>query len=51
MSEKKIGLSIEDFDIKCRLGKGAYGDVFEVVKKSDSKLYAMKQIQKKKLER
>ena len=46
---EKKGLSLEDFDMKCRLGKGAYGDVFEVVKKSDGKVYAMKQIQKKKL--
>jgi serine/threonine protein kinase len=44
-------VSAEDFTIKHKLGKGAYGDVFLVVKNSDEKVYAMKQIQKKKLER
>jgi serine/threonine protein kinase len=37
--------------MKYRLGKGAYGDVFLVIKNIDRKTYAMKQIQKKKLER
>lgn len=46
---KKKSLSTEDFTIKHRLGKGAYGDVFLVVKNSDHKVYALKQIQKKKL--
>jgi len=49
--KKKTSLTPEDFTIKYRLGKGAYGDVFLVVKNSDKKMYAMKQIQKKKLER
>ena len=49
--KKKVSLTPEDFNIKYRLGKGAYGDVFLVVKHSDHKTYAMKQIQKKKLER
>lgn len=50
-TKKKPSLTPEDFTIKYRLGKGAYGDVFLVVKNSDRKIYAMKQIQKKKLER
>lgn len=50
-SAKKKSLSTEDFTIKHRLGKGAYGDVFLVVKNSDKKEYALKQIQKRKLER
>lgn len=50
-TKKKASLTPEDFTIKYRLGKGAYGDVFLVVKNSDRKTYAMKQIQKKKLER
>jgi serine/threonine protein kinase len=33
------------------LGRGAYGDVFLVLKKGEGKLYAMKQIVKKKLSR
>lgn len=48
---KKKSLTTEDFTIKHRLGKGAYGDVFLVVKNSDRKLYALKQIHKRKLER
>lgn len=35
--------------MKHKLGKGAYGDVYLVIKNSDKKVYAMKQIQKKKL--
>lgn len=48
---KKKSMTTEDFTIKHRLGKGAYGDVFLVIKNSDHKSYALKQIQKKKLER
>lgn len=48
-TKKKSSLSIEDFTLKHRLGKGAYGDVYFVLKNSDKKTYAMKQIQKKKL--
>lgn len=50
-TKKKVSLTPEDFSIKYRLGKGAYGDVFLAIKNSDRKTYAMKQIQKKKLER
>ena len=53
-SEKKrssISVSLEDFTRKHRLGKGAYGDVYLFVKNSDQKLYAVKQIEKKKLEK
>lgn len=49
--KKKTTITTDDFTMKHRLGKGAYGDVFLVVKNSDRKVYAMKQIQKKKLER
>ena len=41
--------TIDDFTIKHRLGKGAYGDVFLVIKNTDHKAYALKQIQKRKL--
>jgi len=44
-------VSMEDFTLKPRLGNGAYGDVFPVIKNSDHKAYALKQIQKRKLER
>jgi serine/threonine protein kinase len=50
-AKKKSSLSVEDFTLKHRLGKGAYGDVYLVLKNSDQKIYAMKQIHKKKLER
>lgn len=50
-TKKKMSLTIEDFTVKHRLGKGAYGDVFYVIKNSDKNEYAMKQIQKKKLQR
>lgn len=50
-TKKKPSMSTEDFTIKHRLGKGAYGDVFLVIKLTDHKTYALKQIQKKKLER
>lgn len=47
--KKKPSLTLEDFTLKHKLGKGAYGDVYLVVKNSDNNVYAMKQIQKKKL--
>lgn len=46
-----LQLTVDDFTLKYRLGKGAYGDVFFAVKNSDQQGYAMKQIQKKKLEK
>lgn len=51
MSKKKSSVSLtqDDFTIKYTLGRGAYGDVYLVEKNSDKKLYAMKQIQKRKL--
>lgn len=42
---------MEDFKLRHRLGRGAYGDVYLVEKVTDGKVYAMKQIQKKKLGR
>jgi hypothetical protein len=53
LNKKKssVSLTAEDFTIKYTLGRGAYGDVFLVEKNSDKKVYAMKQIQKRKLER
>ena len=48
---KKTSMSLEDFNVKHKLGKCAYGDVYLVEKNSDKKLYALKQIQKKKLAR
>lgn len=50
-TKKKNSMTIEDFIVGRRLGRGAYGDVFHVVKISDGKEYALKQIQKKKLGR
>jgi len=49
--KRRNSLSSDDFTIKHRLGRGAYGDVFLVMKNGDGKMYAMKQIAKKKLSR
>ena len=43
-TSKKLGL--EDFDYIRNLGKGSFGEVVLVKKKSDEKLYAMKAIDK-----
>lgn len=50
-TKKKASLTVDDFDVRYRLGKGAYGDVFLVSKKTDGRSFAMKQIQKRKLAR
>lgn len=35
---------MEDFEIKEDLGKGSFGAVVKVVRKSDGEVYAMKQV-------
>ena len=50
-NKKKASLTADDFNVCYRLGKGAYGDVFLVTKKTDGRSFAMKQIQKRKLAR
>lgn len=37
-------MPMEDFDIKEDLGKGSFGSVVKVVRKSDGEVYAMKQV-------
>lgn len=37
-------VSLEDFNIKSKLGQGAFGKVYLVEKLSNGKLYAMKAI-------
>lgn len=49
--KKKTSTNLSDFDVRDRIGKGAYGDVYLAVKKSDQKMHAIKQIQKRKLTR
>ena len=46
---KNLGLSMEDFEIICVLGKGFFGKVLKVRKKDNNTLYAIKTIRKKKL--
>ena len=35
---------LEDFEIKSRLGEGAYSNVYKVVRKSDGNVYALKKV-------
>lgn len=53
LTKKKSSASLtaDDFTFKYTLGRGAYGDVFLVEKNADKRLYALKQIQKRKLEK
>lgn len=37
-------MPMEDFEIKEDLGKGSFGSVVKVVRKSDGEVYAMKQV-------
>lgn len=37
-------MPMEDFDIREELGKGSFGLVAKVVRKSDGEVYAMKQV-------
>ena len=46
---EKIKISNSDFEILKLIGKGTYGKVFLVRKKSNSKLYAMKRLKKEHL--
>ena len=42
-------VTIDDFDIKERLGRGRFGHVFKVIKKSNHKIYALKVLFKQEL--
>ncbi len=47
--KKEIKISKSDFEIKKLIGKGSYGKVYLVRKKSNSKLFAMKEREKEQL--
>lgn len=40
----KTRMPMEDFEVKEDLGKGSFGSVVKVVRKSDGAVYAMKQV-------
>ena len=44
-----VTVSQKDFDVKCLLGKGAYGKVFLVEMNSTKEIFAMKTIEKKQI--
>lgn len=46
---KERELKTSDFDIVQKLGKGAFGNVFKAQAKSTKKVYAIKEIEKKKI--
>jgi serine/threonine protein kinase len=35
---------LRDFDVLCKLGEGAFGQVYKVKRKADSKEYALKKV-------
>lgn len=39
-----MGSKLEDFEIICRLGEGAYSSVYKVRRISDKQLYALKKV-------
>jgi serine/threonine protein kinase len=43
MEQKQSGL--RDFEVICKLGEGAFGQVYKVKRKADSKEYALKKVQ------
>ena len=43
--------SIKEFEILNHLGKGSYSNVYKVRRKTDGKIYAMKQVKLPKLNR
>jgi len=51
LSKKKRGVSTKDFQILCVIGMGAYGKVLQVKNKTNRKVYAMKVISKKLLQK
>jgi serine/threonine protein kinase len=46
-SETKQNVTMEDFDLLKVIGKGSFGKVFQVKKKDNQKIYAMKVLNKK----
>lgn len=47
--DESAGVSLKHFNIIERLGKGSFGSVYLVQKKSSQKIYAMKILEKEKI--
>jgi serine/threonine protein kinase len=48
-SENASGVNLKDFNIVERLGKGSFGSVYFVEKKSNTQKHAMKVLEKEKI--
>jgi len=47
----KCTATLKDFTIKKKLGKGSYGTVYLVLRKSDNKKFAMKNLDTSKMDK
>lgn len=50
LTSKSKGITLDSFELKCKIGKGAYAKVLLVQKKDTLQLYALKVLKKSKLQ-